>query len=97
MRRKTRKQINRTGKVRCNICTKPYILEEHHIRGRKIPSPNHPSNLCDICPNCHTKVHAGEIIIERWVSTTAGKELMWHTKEEESFTGNDAKTYIVGA
>jgi len=93
MRKKTRKVINRSGHGECSICKEEAPLVEHHIRGRKIPNANHPSNLCSVCPNCHSKVHLGMIIIEKWCGTMSGTELFWHKKGEESFTGEDAHTY----
>jgi hypothetical protein len=95
MRRKQRRVINRSGTCECDICGEPNILEQHHIRGRSIPNANHPSNIANICSNCHTKVHHGIIVIESWLMTTGGAELMWHHYKDESFTGDDAKPYII--
>ena len=95
VKRSIHKKLSRTGKIPCDICKEQHLLHEHHIRGRKIPNPNHPSNLCYICANCHQKVHENHIIIEDWVQTTMGKELMWHEPQQESFTGKNAKTYII--
>ena len=72
------------------------VIEEHHIRGRKIPNPNHPSNLANICPNDHADIHEGNSIIERWVATSSGKILSWHKRGEEGITGEDSKTYLIG-
>ena len=96
MTKKTKKTINRSGKKPCQICNNPEILEEHHIEGRKIPNANHFSNLADICPNCHTKVHLGRIIIEGWFQTTEGLDLFWHEEGDSNFTGIESKTYIMG-
>ncbi len=96
MRKKTRKMINRSGTNICPICKTPQILVEHHMEGRNIINADHPSNLAYICDNCHKKVHLGRIIIEAWVQTTNGKELFWHLVNEESFSGKDAKPYIMG-
>ena len=90
---KKRKTINRSGKARCDICEKRSFLERHHVNGRNVCQPDHPSNIANICPTCHTEVHYGKVIIEGWVQTTAGKELMWHLKDEESFTGSDASPH----
>ena len=96
MSRKRKKAINRTGKLECPICKCQTILCEHHLRGRKIPNPNHPSNLAYICSNCHREIHEGIIIIEGWFTTTSGKELVWHYKNQESLTGCEIKTHIIG-
>lgn len=93
---RVKKVINRSGKNYCNICQQKRILVDHHICGRDIPNYNHPSNRADICSNCHADVHYGKIIIEGWFTTSNGKELLWHYKEEESFSGRDAKPHIIG-
>ena len=78
MKRKNRRIMNRSGKMPCEICGECTLLEQHHIKGRKIDNPHHPSNIANICPNCHTKVHANIIIIEKRVMTTSGYILIWH-------------------
>ena len=75
------KAKNRSGKATCEICGTETILHEHHILGRKIPNWNKAKNKCNICPNCHTKVHAGHIVIEGWFNTTRGLQLFWHQQE----------------
>ena len=94
MRKKSRKIRNSSGRAKCEICSKPTILNDHHIRGRDIPNPDHPDNIGPICGSCHDEVHAGLVIIEKWVQTTRGRELFWHKKGEESFTGDDAVPYL---
>lgn len=96
MNRKQRKARNRTGKMTCPICLEKHILREHHLRGRKIPNPNHPSNLLYCCANCHDEIHEGKIIIEGWFNTTSGKEIFWHYANQESLTGSHIKTHIIG-
>ena len=86
----------KTSKRPCEICGTVTFLATHHIRGRKIHNPNHRSNLVDICHNCHSEIHHGDIIVEGWVQTTDGKELLWHKHHEESLTGDDAKVHIFG-
>jgi len=95
MRKKTRKKMNRSGSQECPICKEKHVLIEHHIEGRDIPNANHSSNLAYICDNCHREVHEGIIIIEGYLQTTHGKELFWHRKDEESFSGNDAAPYQI--
>lgn len=94
MKRSIIKKRNRSGKADCDICQEREFLVEHHIRGRKISKPNHPSNLANICSNCHYRVHNGNIIIEQWLKSTSGPELIWHTEEEDSLTGYDADVHL---
>ena len=95
MIRKSTKQRNSTGKEPCDICKESHYLEIHHIHGRKIPNFNANWNLSNICGNCHNSVHRGAIIIEGWFMTSNGYELLWHTADEGSFTGTDAKPHRI--
>lgn len=80
----------------CDICNEPTILVEHHISGREIPNANHPSNIANVCSNCHMNVHSGLIIIERWSLNTCGRFLAWHKRGSESLTGQDSSPYQIG-
>lgn len=93
--RKIPKKIKTQKKFTCEICKSDEFLEEHHILGRKIPNPNKKSNLCYICPNCHYKVHLGEIIIEGWLNTTNGYQLFWHNKNEINQTGFECIPHLI--
>jgi 5-methylcytosine-specific restriction endonuclease McrA len=82
--------MKKSTKARCQICEESNYLEEHHIHGRKIHDFQRSWNLCQICPNCHSKVHRGDIIIEGWFRTTEGLTLLWHLNSEPSFSGTDS-------
>jgi thiamine kinase-like enzyme len=58
------------------------ILVEHHINGRKVRRANENWNIAWVCASCHDDVHAGNVIIEGWYSTSAGRELVWRRKGE---------------
>ena len=83
--KKVRKEMNISGKAKCEICETQDFLQEHHIGGRKIPKANHRSNLVNICASCHVKVHMGDIIIEGWFMTSAGSKLYWHSKNSNNY------------
>ena len=95
MSRKAIKKRNASGEQKCDVCGDIEFLEEHHIRGRKIKNANLPFNIANICPNCHTKIHLGEIVIENWVQSTGGRMLIWHKRGEASVTGNDAVPHLI--
>jgi len=95
MKRSIRKSINSTSTQRCQICNEPEILVEHHINGRKFQNYNVWWNLAYICSNCHNKVHHGIIIIEKWVQTTRGKELLWHYANEVGVTNESAICHLI--
>lgn len=92
---KLRKKYNKSGSSPCDICGTRTILETHHINGRKILNYNANHNLCSICPNCHNEIHWGKIIIEKWVMTTNGLELIWHKKDEENLTGERSNPPLI--
>ena len=91
---KSRRSKNKKGSELCEICKEPHYLQAHHIEGRKIKNADKPSNLIDICSNCHEKIHRGDIIIEGKFLTSNGLETFWHKKSEESFSGIKKETYI---
>lgn len=95
MKQRIRKQINRSGTHECSICHKSHILVIHHIRGRDIENPNHESNLVNLCDNCHRLTHENKIVIEGYFQTTNGIELLWHKKENPSFSGQNIQPYII--
>ena len=73
-------------KDKCEVCgnIKKEILHRHHIIPRSDPRcTNSDCNLAVLCPNCHSSVHTGEIIIIGVYRTTSGKQLMWFKKGEE--------------
>jgi 5-methylcytosine-specific restriction endonuclease McrA len=92
---KKNRLANSSGNRNCDICGDVEYLEEHHIRGRKIKNANKMFNIANICPNCHYKVHLGDIIIEDWKTTEKGRKLIWHEKGNFSITGDDAKTHQI--
>ena len=93
---KKNRVLNRTGMMKCAVCSKATILVSHHISGRDIPNANHLFNLANVCSNCHMDIHSGEIIIEKWTMGTKGLFLAWHKKGQESFTGESASPYQIG-
>lgn len=68
---------NRSGKEFCEICRQQAILVTHHINGREIHGWDLPFNRCNICDNCHRKIHSGMINVIGWVMTTDGLVLEW--------------------
>lgn len=95
MKRKNRKRKNISGSNPCDICKKVDYLEEHHIQGRKVKNPHADNNIACLCPSCHTKIHMGDIIIEKWALTSLGRELLWHHKDGESFTGEKSNVHLI--
>ena len=95
IKQKIKKIMNRSGICKCDICGQKEILVIHHINGRDIPNYNHPSNRCSICSNCHQKCHEGLIVIEKWLMTSNGIRLFWHSENKESFSGENSSPYLI--
>jgi 5-methylcytosine-specific restriction endonuclease McrA len=93
--KRLRRSRNSSGTAICPICLLSAILHEHHINGRDIPDANKSWNLVSICPNCHVLTHENCIIIEGWFTTTEGRKLIWHRKDEKSITDNNTKPHII--
>lgn len=95
MKRYKQRNLNRTGEQLCDICHSREFLVEHHIHGRDVPDPHASSNICNICSNCHYKVHKDVIRLEGWFITTKGRELLWfNPAEAASLTGEEASVHI---
>jgi len=82
----------------CEICRLNMdSCDKHHIHSRTHGGSNDTFNKVSICPNCHRKVHTGEIILEGKFSTTGGIQLVWRNKGEVSKTGvKDPLVFIYG-
>jgi hypothetical protein len=60
------------------------ILHRHHVVPRCDPrSTNNDCNLAVLCPNCHSLVHAGEIVIVGVYPSTDGRIPVWFRKGED--------------
>jgi len=83
--------------MKCEICELENIrLHRHHIQSKSKGGKNNSNNLCYLCPNCHTKTHDGDIIIEGKFDSTNGKILIWRNKSElPKITSSPPEVYIV--
>ncbi len=72
-------------------------MDEHHIYSRSLGGSNTKSNLTYICPNCHRRVHRGDLILEGKFFDGYGLTLVWRNKGETSVTGViDPPVYLYG-
>jgi len=71
----------------CSICGEVIKLDKHHIWSLSLGGPNKLWNVCYICPNCHRKIHTGNLIVEGWFFTLAGRTLLYRNKNEVSVSG----------
>lgn len=73
-------------KKACEICglADLSIIHRHHIIPQSDPRcTNSHDNLACLCPNCHSKVHTGELIIIGVYPSTDGRCLVWFKSNEE--------------
>ena len=87
----------------CPICKRSDLKsDKHHIHSKCYSDSysgkiNGKYNLCDVCVNCHRRIHLGELLLEGIFPTTSGERLVWRYKGEESITGfPDPKCFIIG-
>jgi hypothetical protein len=83
-------------KYNCDICTVYTFCDKHHIISKSKGGSNKIYNQTIICPNCHRKVHLGEIIIEGKFLTTSGFKLLWHYEDEENISERKQAVHIFG-
>jgi len=74
---------------KCEIreCNELINIDNHHIHSLSKGGKDKKWNKCKLCPNCHRKVHMGEIIIEGRFQTTNGNMIVYRNKNEKSITG----------
>jgi 5-methylcytosine-specific restriction endonuclease McrA len=88
--RRTRKINKKTFKRsagKCRLCGEHTyeLLDVHRIIPGKDGGKYTEDNTVAICANCHRKVHAGDIEIDRWYFSTAGYLLRIVVNGEEKF------------
>ena len=76
--------------MKCDICNIDMrSLDTHHIVSKTYGGSNVKSNITKLCPNCHRKVHSGDIIIEGWFMTSIGRKLIWRENGINSIIGRE--------
>ena len=59
---------------KCRICGEPDydLLDTHRI----LPGKRYTElNCVSLCVKCHRKIHTGQIVIDKYYETTAGRKL----------------------
>jgi DNA mismatch repair protein MutS len=70
-------------------------LDTHHINEQRTADKtsglidyrfhkNEKHNLVTLCKQCHRKIDTGELVVEGYVSTSDGPELIWYSREPPS-------------
>lgn len=80
----------------CDIayCNNYLKLDTHHIHSKCYGGGNQIWNKCKLCPNCHRKIHVGELVLEGWWSSSNGRILVYRAKNEPSITGYTPKVWL---
>ena len=59
------KKLLKDKKGKCQICGKVGQTEKHHKKSKGSGGNDTEENLIEVCRICHTKIHTGEIKINR--------------------------------
>lgn len=59
------KKLLKDKKGMCEICHKYTQTEKHHIKTKGSGGDDIKENLIEVCRRCHTKIHTGEIKINK--------------------------------
>lgn len=86
-----KRTINKIEKKRsekvCHLCPNDDYsqLDVHRIVPGELGGKYTNHNTVILCVSCHRRVHAGQITIERWYSTSAGRKVLhyWENGEEK--------------
>ena len=85
--KKSRKKIYKLLHKKCFFCDEKNenILDAHRIVPGKDGGKYIPTNILCICSNCHRKVHAGEIVVDRKYNCTSGLPMIHYFINGEEF------------
>lgn len=61
------------------------VLDVHRILPGKRGGQYTPDNTVVVCATCHRAIHAGQITIDRWYTSTGGRVLRVWVDGEERF------------
>ncbi len=72
------KKAKKRMEKKCHFCpTDDYAsLACHRIHPGEKGGKYYDKNVVVTCANCHTRIHDGQIIIDRWYFTSAGKWIL---------------------
>jgi hypothetical protein len=66
-------------------CDDYALLDLHRIIPGEQGGKYVKGNVVCACGNCHRRIHAGQIVIDRWYPSTKGKILHYFIEGEERF------------
>jgi hypothetical protein len=81
------KKVKKLTEGKCYFCkNEDYaVLDVHRIVPEEKGGRYVPSNVVICCACCHRRVHDGQIVIDRWYPTSAGRDVLhfWESEEEK--------------
>ena len=89
--KKTSPYNNKVIMNKCKICSKK-AKDSHHIKEQCISDENNmidhhhknnEHNLVQLSKSCHDKITYGNLVIDKYILTTSGKELVYHTEDQK--------------
>ena len=72
-------------KRKCEVCEiNDVMLHYHHIIPQcDLRCTNTNNNIAILCPNCHTKIHTGDLIIIGVYKSTENYSVIWYKNGQE--------------
>jgi len=83
MQKKIKKKVDK----KCYFCNEDdyNLLDVHRILPGEKNGKYTQNNTVVCCANCHRRIHAGQIKIDRWCLSTKGRVLHYFMEGEERF------------
>jgi len=83
--KQSRKKIYKLFYKKCFFCDEndQSLLDAHRIIPGKDGGKYIPTNILCICSNCHRRIHAGTIIVDRKYNSTNGTVVHYFIEGEE--------------
>ncbi len=86
-KRYTRQQIRKLVEKKCYFCGEEdyALLDAHRIIPGEAGGKYHDMNIAVTCANCHRKIHAGRIVVDRRYFRSDGKWILhyWEDGQEK--------------
>lgn len=82
------KKVKKLQVGKCHFCEiDDYaLLECHRIVPGEEGGKYYDHNVVVCCCNCHTRIHDGQMTLDRWYQSTSGrKELRYYENNEEKW------------
>ncbi len=81
------KKLTKKVEGKCRICKVDIyeVLHVHRITPGRESGRYTKDNTLVCCSNCHNRIHAGQIIVDKWYMSTDGRKIRVIIDGEEQF------------